>query len=129
MPNTQPKALALFKASDGTAAVDMSVSLVTEAVPTTPGTYASFTAITPAGPSGDWSAEDSDVFNPGALTAGWDAFPAGMMSSSAAQPAGSGATTRLCAFCTGSYRRYKWTPSDGGSGILPTAVWAGRGVL
>ena len=125
----QPQALTLYIASTGAAAVDMSVALVTEAVPTAPGSYASATLITPAGPSGTWSAEDTDVFNPGVLTPGWDAFPSSLMSSEATQPAGAGATTRLCAFCTGSYRRYKWTPSSGGDGVLPTAAWAGRGGL
>lgn len=129
MERMQPKELSLFKASDGTAAVDMSVALVTEPIPTAPGGYASMTAITPAGPSGTWSAEDTDVFSPDPTAAGWDAFPSDLMSSTPTQPAGSGATTRICAFCTGSYRRYKWTPSSGGTDILPTALWAGRGGL
>ena len=59
MERMQPKELSLFKASDGTAAVDMSVALVSEPIPTAPGGYASMTAITPAGPSGTWSAEDT----------------------------------------------------------------------
>lgn len=121
------ESLTLYKASDGTAAVDMSVGLVSSALPTVVGRYASFQIVTPTGVAGTWSVEDTNTAMPGPLSAGWDPFPAGNYSSSASQPTGSGATTTLCTFATCTSKRLRWTPTSGGTGIMPTSILGARG--
>lgn len=123
--------LSLFKASDGTAAVDMQVALVSAPFQTVPGEYASIQIATPNGPVGIWSIEDSNdsegVGTIPAYNGMWDTFPTAYMSTPT-QPAGTGAVvTTMCAIATCSFRRAKWTPSSGGTAILPTKLKATRG--
>jgi hypothetical protein len=126
-----PHTLALLKLSDGTAAVDMQVPLVTEPFQSVVGEYTSFQIATPNGPVGTWSIEDSnDTTVSGgapAYNGMWDPFPTAFMSS-ATQPAGGGAVvTTITAMATCAFRRAKWTPSSGGTGVLPTKIKAVRG--
>ena len=123
----QPQTLRLFKASDGAEAVDMSVALVSDPVLCNIGEYASIQIVNPAGVTGSWTIEDTNTFNPQPLSAGWDPFPADLMSSAATQPSGTACTTTLCTFATCRNKRAKWTPTSGGQEVLPTSILAERG--
>jgi hypothetical protein len=123
--------LALFKLSDGTAAVDMQVALVSAPFPTVPGEVASVQIATPDGPVGSSSVEDSnDSAGVGVVPAyngKWDPYPTAYMSSPT-QPADSGdVITTIAVPATCAYRRAKWTPSSGGTAILPTMLRAVQG--
>jgi hypothetical protein len=123
----------MFKASDGAAAVDMSVKLVGQPIYTVPGRFYSFQPYTPAGPVGTWSIEDTSdpQADPGSVNhhdaAGWNPFPVDSYETTPVQPSGAAVVKEpLLTRATAGYKRLVWTPDDDGSsgvGVLPTAVW------
>jgi hypothetical protein len=121
----------LFKASDGAAAVDMSVKLVSAPLFTIPGEFYSFQPYTPAGPIGTYTIEDTSdpqAGGPGHYDAdGWSPFPEASYETTPPQPSGAAIVKEpFLTRATAGFKRLVWTPDgDGSSGVDvdPPVVW------
>lgn len=117
-----------YKASDGTAAVDMQVALVTQWFRCGARDRPSFQTKTPAGPVGSYSLEFSDEDMRKLETTTPDmvnAFPTAAMAAAPTQPSGGAiVTTMISVDSIGEWFRGRWDPTVGqeatGEGHLPT---------
>lgn len=120
-------ALTFFKASDGTAAVDASVDLVSQWIAGDPGSPISAQVTYGAGITGTFSLEGTNTapapaYNSPAATG------TGPHSNTPTQPSGSAGTTSLVGTVLFSFYRVKYARSSGGTGVLPagSVFTAGR---
>jgi len=116
------KTLSFYKASDGTAATGMNVSVIGSWVPCKIGQPVSFQMLNPTGPAGTWSLqgtnEDPAVFNSSA-----SAVSTSLYWGAPAQPAGTAGSTSITVQATHENMRPYYTPATGGTGVVPTGFY------
>jgi len=112
-----------LKASDGTAATDMSVDMVSQWFYCGTKNRVSFQNIWGAGAkAGTFKLQFSDNPNPVYNTTGTDC-PADAMSTPT-QPSTAASDNILCVDSLGSFAREYYTATSGGTGVLPTGWYA-----
>lgn len=107
-----------LKASDGTAAVDMQVDLVSPALRVGVDGMVSYQLGWGAGPVGSFKLQFSNVPRPG-YDARWTDYPSDAYAGSATQPSGTASDTILRVQSMGEYCRAYWDATSGGTGVLP----------
>jgi hypothetical protein len=108
-----------YVASTGAAAVDMQVALVTEWSRVGPKDRVSFQTAWGAGPVGAFSVQFSNVPSP-VYNSTATTYPAAAYSAAPTQPSGTADNNIIAVDSIGEYAREVWTPSSGGTGVLPT---------
>ena len=108
-----------LKASDGTAAVDMQVALVTPWVSVGNKDRPSVQNIWGAGPVGAFSLQFTNVPDPVYNSAATD-YPAAALGTTPTQPSGAADNAIIAVDAIGQCVRAAYTPTSGGTGILPT---------
>lgn len=109
-----------LKASDGSAAVDMQVALVTEWVSVGPKDRPSIQNIWGAGPVGAFSLQFTNVPDPAYSSSACD-YPAAGLGTAPTQPSGAADNAIIAVDAIGQSVRAIYTPTSGGTGLLPTS--------
>jgi hypothetical protein len=108
-----------YIASSGASAVDMQVKLVTEWRRVGPKDRVSFQSAWGAGPVGTFSVQFSNVPNVAYNSTATD-YPSAAYSAAPTQPSGAADNSIIAVDSIGEYAREVWTPTSGGTGVLPT---------
>jgi len=123
------EALRFYDAATGSIAMQMDRAIVTQWLPAVPGKPMSLHLHTPAGVTGRWTVEGTNFPEAGAAPAAaalvsGATIPESSYYQEASQPAGSEVDTLIPFLSPALLVRAVFTPSSGGSGILPVGYVA-----